>query len=76
MNHDFLSKVLTLTVAKNFVGEPFFSSQNFWYRNILWTRWWRGEYQDFASNFFCLTVSKNFVGELLSVSLNSRVEKC
>ncbi len=39
VNHDFLPKVLTLTVAKNFVGEPFCVSQIFWYRKMLWMRW-------------------------------------
>ena len=56
-----------LTVPKNFVGEPFCVSQNFWYRKNLWIRGGRGgggrEYHDFLSKVFCLTVPKIFVGE-------------
>ena len=33
--HDFLSKLFCLTVPKNFVGEPFCISENFWYRKML-----------------------------------------
>ena len=33
--HDFPLKNFRLTVPKNFVGEPFFVSQNFWYRKNL-----------------------------------------
>ena len=36
--HDFPSKICCLTVPKNFVGEPFCVSENFWYRKILWIR--------------------------------------
>ena len=33
--HDFPSKIFCLTVPKNFEGEPFLVSENFWYRNKL-----------------------------------------
>ena len=49
--HDFPSEVFRLTVPKNFVGEPFFVSQNFWYRKNLWIRG-GGEYHDFLSKIF------------------------
>ena len=36
--HGFPLKNFRLTVPKNFVEEPFFVSQNFWYRKNLWIR--------------------------------------
>ena len=75
--HDFPSKFCCLTVPKNFVGEPFFVLQNFWYGKNLWMRKLgvskncmhnRG-YHDFLSKIFCPTVPKIFVGEPFSVSL-------
>ena len=33
--HDFPSKLFCLTIPKNFVGEPFGVSENFWYRKVL-----------------------------------------
>ena len=36
--HDFPLKNFCLTVAKNFVGEPFCVSENFWYRKMLGIR--------------------------------------
>ena len=50
-----------VSLPKNFVGEPFGVSENFWYRKSFWIR--GGEYQDFPSKIFCLTVPKNFVVE-------------
>ena len=35
---DFPSKIFSLTVPKNFVGEPFGVSENLGYRKILWIR--------------------------------------
>ena len=35
-NHDFLWKNFCLSVSKNFAVEPFFVSQNVWYRKMLW----------------------------------------
>ena len=46
--HDFLSKKFCLTVPKNFVGEPFCVSKNFWYRKILCMR---GGHQGLVENF-------------------------
>ena len=63
----FPSKILCLTVPKNFVGEPFSVSLISGTEKV-WMRGW-GEYQDFLSKIFCLTVPKNFVGEPFSVSL-------
>ena len=57
---------------KNFVGEPFGVSENFWYRKTLC---FRGICHDFPSKIFCLTVPKNFVGEPFIVSLISGIEK-
>ena len=56
--HDFPLKLFCLTVPKNFVGEPFGVSENFWYRKILC---FRGLCHDFPSKIFCLKVPKNFV---------------
>ncbi len=76
MNHDFSSKMLSLTVPKNFVGEPFCVSQNFWDRKTLWMRWKGGmEYHNFFSNFFCLIVPNYFVEEPFRVSLISGIER-
>ena len=36
--HDFLSKKFCLTVSINFVREPFYSLQIFWYRKNSWMR--------------------------------------
>ena len=47
--HDFPSKLFCLTIPKNFVGEPFGVSENFWYRKILC---FRGLCHDFLSKFF------------------------
>ena len=72
---DFLSKFFCLTVAKNFVGEPFCAvfHKNFGSEKVK--GWARGEYQDFPSKTFCLTVPKEFVREPFSVSLISGAEK-
>ncbi len=58
--HDFPSKLFCLTVPKNFVGEPFGVSKNFWCRSTLW---FRGICHEFPSKIFCLTVPKHFVEE-------------
>ena len=39
---DFPSKIRRLTVPKNFVGEPFLVSENFWHRKMLRIRERRG----------------------------------
>ena len=67
-------KIFCLTAPKNFLGEPFFVSQNFWCRKGLWIRGGR-EYHDFQSKFFCLTLPKTFIGEPFSVSLFLGIEK-
>ena len=54
--HDYLSEIFCLTVPKNFVGEPFCVSQNFWYRKILWIR--AGEGRREGVSRFCF---KNFL---------------
>ena len=60
-------KVCCLTVAKNFVEEPFSAV----FPKIVGNKklWIRGEYQYFPEKVCCLTVLKNFVGEPFSVSL-------
>ena len=65
-------KFLCLTVPRIFVGEPFYVSQNFWYRKFSWVRGGGGggrreECHDFLSKVFCLTSPKLF-GEPFSVS--------
>ena len=63
----FSKKLCCLTVAKDFVGEPFSAVfQKFVGNKKLWIR---GEYQYFSTKVFCLTVLKNFVGETFRVSL-------
>ena len=47
--HDFPSKLFCLTVPKNFLGEPFGVSENYWYRKFLC---FRGLCHDFLSIFF------------------------
>ena len=57
--HNFPLKNFCLTVPKNFVGEPFCVSQNFWYRKTLWIREGRREgVSRFSVKNFCLTVPK------------------
>ena len=60
--HDFRSNCFCLTVPKNFVGEPFCVSQNFWYRKILWIREGegRGKYHDFLSKILSHSVEEPF----------------
>ena len=55
--HDFPSKLFCLTLPKNFVGEPFGVSENFWYRKILC---FRGLCHDFLSNFFLSHSTEKF----------------
>ena len=47
--HDFPSNLFCLTIPRNFVGEIFGVSVNFWYRKILC---FRGLCHDFLSKFF------------------------
>ena len=76
MNHEFLTKVLSLTVPKDFIGEPFCVSQDFWYRKMLWMRWRGGmEYHNFPSKFSGLIVPEYLVEEPFSVSLFSGIEE-
>ena len=72
--HDFLLKNFRLTVPKNFIEEPFFVSQNFWYRTNLWIRAGGGSITIFCQKLF-VSVPKNFVGEPFSVSLISGIER-
>ena len=70
------SKIFCLTGPKNFVGEPFCVSENFWYGKKLWIRRRVGrECHNFPSKICCLTVPKNFVGEHFCVSENSWYRK-
>ena len=57
--HDFPSKIVCLTLPKNFVGEPFSvsisgASKNFMYKRAM---------SRFSTDFFCLAVPKKFVRE-------------
>ncbi len=76
-HQDFLSKNISVTLPKTFVGQPFcavfqkFSSSEKVYGEKKW-----GEYQDFPSNNFSLTVPKNFAGGSFTVSLISGIEIC
>ena len=56
--HNFPLKVFCLTVPKPYVEESFCSSENFWYRKILWIIGWK-EYHDFPSKNFRLIVPKS-----------------
>ena len=49
--HDFPKKIVCLRGPKNFVGEPFCVSQNFWYRKILWIGGWGGRRREGVSSF-------------------------
>ena len=71
---EFPPKTFCLTVPKNFVGELFFVSQNFWYRKIF-GRSGGGECQEFRSKFFSLNLPGNFVAEPISVSLFLGIDK-
>ncbi len=64
-HQDFLSKIFSLTVPKNFVGQlcgavfqKLSGSENFTNKGG------GGEYQDFPPKIFSLTVPKKFVGQL------------
>ena len=70
---DLPSKIICLTVPKNFVGEPFCVSLTSGTEKV-WIRR-EGEYQDFPSKIICLTVPKKFVGKHFCVSLISGTEK-
>ena len=59
---DFPSKIFCLTIPKNFVGEPFGVSENFWYRKNICFRGLCHDFR-FSEDFFCLTVPKIFAGE-------------
>ena len=54
-----LSKIDFLTMAKNFVGEPFFFQKIPFIENFLWIG---RRYHDFLWNFFCLRVPKQLLG--------------
>ena len=70
--HDFLLKKICLTVAKIFVEEPVFVSENFGYRETLCLR---GEFKDFLYKCCCLTVPKIFLGNPSLFHKFSRVEE-
>ena len=72
---DFPSKIICLTVPKNFAGEPFRVSVISGIEKVWIRGGGGGEYQDFLSKIICLTVPKIFVGEPFSVSLISGIEK-
>ena len=63
----FYWKSVVSEYRKNFVGETFCVSQNFWYRKTLWIRGGGGEEEGGSITIlcqnFCLTVPKNFVEE-------------
>ena len=56
-HHNFPSKLFRLTIPKNFVGEPFGVSENFWCRKILC---FRGLCHDSLSNFFLSHSTEKF----------------
>ena len=62
-------KIFRLTVPKNFVGEHFWVSENFWYQKFLCIRGGEG-YHDFPSKILRLTVPIKFIGEPFRVSIN------
>ena len=76
-NHDFLSKLFSLTVPKHFIEEPFSAvvQKNSGVGKSLMIEVRGKEYQDFPSKTFCLIKLKFFVGEIFSVSPNSVIEK-
>ena len=69
--HDFPLKNFCLTVPKNFVEEPFFVSQNFWYRRNSWIR--GGEYHDFLSKFFLSHSAEKFRRGTLLICVSENV---
>ena len=56
--HDFPSKLFCLTIPKNFVGEPFGVSENFWYRKSLWIRGGKGVSRFSVENFLSHSAEK------------------
>ena len=62
--HDLPLKNFCLTVPKNFVGEPFCVSQNFWFRKILWIRGGGGR-EGGSITIFC---QKFFVSQCRKIS--------
>ena len=72
-HQDFLSKIFSLTVPKNFVGQlcgavfqKLSGSENFTNKGG------GGEYQDFPPKIFSLTVPKKFVGQLCCAVFQKR----
>ena len=71
----FLSKLLCPPIPKDFVGERFCLSQNFWYRKVLRIKW--GGTEVLSRLFiktFCSTAPKNFVLESFSLLLISGIK--
>ena len=66
--HDFLLKICCLTVPKNFVDEPFFVSQSFWYRKSLWIRGEGGVSRFFVRSFLSQSAEKFRRGTLQCVT--------
>ena len=65
-NQDFPSKIVCLTVPKNFVVETFCTVfQKISDSEKVYGQEGRGEYQDFPSKIFCLTVPKISVAKPL-----------
>ena len=58
-----------LSVPESFVGEPFYDSQNFWYRKILWIRGGGGE--EGVSRFFVQHFLSDSTAKLPGVTLFS-----
>ena len=73
--HDFLSKIICLTLWKNSVGglNPL-AFHSFW-ASIKFGQEGGRQYQNLPSKFFCLTVPRTFVGKPFSVSLLSGAEE-
>ena len=69
--HDFLSRLFCLTVPKNFVGEPFCVSKNFWCRKKLWIRRW--EEEEGSITIFC---RKIFVSQCRKLSYGNLSVLC
>ena len=68
--HDFSLRNFCFTVPKNFVEEPFWVSENFWYRKVLGIKEGTG-ITIFRQNCFCLTVPKISVGEWILYCCNN-----
>ena len=66
--HDLLLKIFRLTVPKNFVEEPFFVSQNFWYRKKIIDKRGGGVSRFSVKNFLSHSAKKFRRGTLQCVT--------